>query len=139
MSRSTAGNAHRKPYTRPMKAWWLRDPFFVRYMWRELTAVGVLAYAAVLCFGLWRLSQGQAAFEGWLQAMRSGPALALHVLLLVGMVYHAWTWFEVMPKTMPLLFRGGRRVPDATITRAGVAAAVVANLLLLAIVWGTQP
>jgi len=30
----------RRPYVRPMKGWWKRDPFFVRYMWREVTALG---------------------------------------------------------------------------------------------------
>lgn len=139
MSRATAGSANRKPYVRPMSAWWKRDPFFVRYMWRELTAVGVLLYAVVLMWGVWRLSQGQAAFDGWLAALRSPAALVLHLLLFVGMVYHAYTWFEVMPKTMPLIFSGGKQVADATIVRGGVVAAIVTNLVLLAIVWGTQP
>ncbi len=139
MSRATAGSANRKPYMRPMKAWWTRDPFFVRYMWRELTAVGVLLYAVVLMWGVWRLSQGQAAFDGWLAALRSPGSLVLHLLLFVGMVYHAYTWFEVMPKTMPLIFSGGKQVADATIVRGGVVAAIVTNLVLLAIVWGTQP
>jgi fumarate reductase subunit C len=139
MSRATAGSANRKPYMRPMSAWWKRDPFFVRYMWRELTAVGVLLYAVVLMWGVWRLSQGQAAFDGWLAALRSPGSLVLHLLLFVGMVYHAYTWFEVMPKTMPLIFSGGKQVADATIVRGGVVAAIVTNLVLLAIVWGTQP
>jgi hypothetical protein len=27
--------------------------------------------------GVWRLAQGQAAFDGWLQALRSGPSIAV--------------------------------------------------------------
>jgi fumarate reductase subunit C len=125
-----------RPYKRPMAGWWKRDPFFVRYMWREATALGVAAYAIVLLAGLWRLSQGEAAFNAWLQALRSAPSLLLHALLLVGMVYHALSWFQIMPKTMPLLFVRGERVAAATITRTGLAAAAVVSLAVLAIAWG---
>lgn len=139
MSKITAGTANRKPYRRPMAGWYRRNPFFVRYMVREATALGVLAYAVILLFGVLRLSQGEAAFDAWLAALRSPASVALHGVLLAGMVYHAYTWFEVMPKTMPLMVSGGQRVTDAAIMRVGLAVAVVTNLLLLAVVWGTQP
>ena len=41
-----------RPYVRPMAGWWKRDPFFMRYMARELTAFAVGAYAVILC-GAW--------------------------------------------------------------------------------------
>jgi fumarate reductase subunit C len=129
----------RKPYVRPMAGWWRRDPFFVRYMWREATALGVLAYAIVLMVGVWRLSQGPAAFEGWLQALRSGPSIVFHLLLLASMIYHTYSWFEIMPKTMPMMFVGGERVAAATITRVGLIAAIGAALVLLALAWAMKP
>jgi fumarate reductase subunit C len=125
----------RKPYVRPMAGWWKRDPFFVRYMWREATALGVAAYAIVLMVGVWRLSQGPQAFEGWFQALRGWPSIAFHLLLLVSMIYHAVSWFEIMPKTMPMMFVGGERVAAATITRVGLLAAAAAALVLLALAW----
>ncbi|MDN3920900.1 fumarate reductase subunit C [Roseateles violae] len=128
----------RKPYKRPMSGWWKRDPFFVRYMWREATALGVLAYAIVLMTGVWRLAQGPEAFEGWLQALRSWPALVFHLLLLVAMVYHTISWFEIMPKTMPMMFVGGERVAATTITRVGMIAAAAALVLLL-LAWMLKP
>jgi fumarate reductase subunit C len=126
----------RKPYVRPMTSWWRRDPFFVRYMWREATALAVAAYAVVLLVGLWRLAQGPAAFDGWLQALRGWPSIVFHLVLLAAMVYHAVSWFEIMPKTMPMIFVGGERVAAATITRIGLAAAALAALALLAAAWG---
>lgn len=125
-----------KPYVRPMAGWWRRDPFFVRYMWREATALGVAAYALVLLCGVWRLSQGPAAFDGWLEALRSPWSLVLHAVLLVSMVYHTWSWFDIMPKTMPLLFVGGERVKAATITRTGLVAAAIASIFVLGLAWG---
>jgi fumarate reductase subunit C len=122
-----------------MAGWWKRDPFFVRYMWREVTALGVAAYAVVLMFGVLRLAQGEAAFNGWLGAMGSAPSIALHVLLFASMVFHAHSWFEIMPKTMPLMFVGGERVSARAITRAGLAAAVLAAVVLFAIAWMLKP
>jgi len=126
----------RRPYVRPMAGWWRRDPFFMRYMVREATALAVLAYAVVLTLGVVRLAQGEAAWNGWLDALRSPASLLLHAVLFVAMVIHAKSWFEIMPKTMPMLFVGGRRVAASTITRIGWAATVLASVVLLALAWG---
>jgi fumarate reductase subunit C len=129
--------AARPPYVRPMHGWWKRDPFFMRYMVRELTAFAVLAYAVVLAVGVVRLAQGEAAWNGWVAALRSPASLLLHAVLLVAFVVHAKSWFEIMPKTMPTMFVGGRRVPGTLVTRTGWAATVVASLVVLALAaWG---
>ena len=131
---------HGKPvahhgYVRPMRGWWRRDPFFMRYMVREATAIAVLVYAIILMLGAVRLAQGEAAWNGWLQALRSPWSILLHVALLVAMVVHAQSWFAIMPKTMPMLFVGGRRVQQTTIARVGWGATVVASVLMLALAW----
>lgn len=131
--------SNRRPYVRPMDNWWMRDPFFVRYMVREFTAVFVAAYAVVLLFGLVRLSQGEAAFNGWLQYLKTPWMLVFHVIVLATFVYHTWSWFSIMPKTMPIMFVGGKRLQPGTITGTGVAAAVVACLAVLIIVKGMHP
>jgi fumarate reductase subunit C len=114
-----------------MDGWWKRDPFFVRYMVREVTAVAVFVYAVVLALGLVRLAQGEAAWNGFVAALRSPLALLLHAVLLVGFFVHAKSWFEIMPKTMAPIVVGGKRLGAATITRGGWAAAVVASLVVL--------
>lgn len=129
----------RRPYRRSMDGWWRRDPFFVRYMIREATALAVAAYAVVLLVGVLCLSRGEAAWDAWLAALRSPLSIALHLLLLAAMVYHAWSWFEIMPKTMPAMFVGGKRVPGAYITIAGLAAAVIASLALFVLAWALRP
>jgi fumarate reductase subunit C len=131
------GAAHpaRRGFMRPMGGWWRRDAFFMRYMAREATAIAVLVYAVILAVGLVRLAQGEAAWNGWLAALRSPWSIALHVLLLLSMVVHAHSWFEIMPKTMPMLFAGGKRVGEAAIMRTGWTAAVVASLALFALAW----
>jgi fumarate reductase subunit C len=134
-----AGAVSRRPYRRSMRGWWRRDPFFVRYMIRELTAFIVAAYAIVLLVGVLALSRGEAAWNGWLAALRSPLSVALHVVMLVAMIYHTWSWFEIMPKTMPALFVGGRRVSAPTIIVSGLVAAVIASLALFGLAWMLRP
>jgi fumarate reductase subunit C len=131
--------AARRGYVRPMGGWWRRDPFFMRYMVREATALAVLAYAIVLCVGVVRLAQGEVAWNGWLAALRSPVSLLFHLVLLVAMAVHAKSWFEIMPKTMPMMFAGGHRVAAATITRAGWALTVLASLGVLALAAWWRP
>lgn len=128
----------RRGYVRPMQGWWRRDPFFVKYMIREVTAVAVLVYAIILMVGVVRLSQGEAAFNGWLAALKTPGSILLHLVLLASMIVHAKSWFDIMPKTMPLLFMGGHRVEGSTITRTGYIVTIVATALVLALVWGVR-
>jgi fumarate reductase subunit C len=121
-----------------MQGWWRRDPFFVKYMIREVTAVAVLVYAIILMVGVVRLSQGEAAFNGWLAALKTPGSILLHLVLLVSMIVHAKSWFDIMPKTMPLLFMGGHRVEGSTITRTGYIVTIVATVLVLALAWGVR-
>ena len=129
--------AQRRPYMRPMQGWWRRDPFFVRYMVREATAVAVAVYAIVLTVGVVRLAQGEGAWNGWLAALQTPGSMALHGVLLIAMVIHAKSWFEIMPKTMPMIRVGGRRLKASTIT--GWAATLVASGALFALAWWWQP
>lgn len=128
----------RRGYVRPMQGWWRRDPFFVKYMIREVTAVAVLVYAIILMMGVVRLSQGEAAFNGWLAALKTPGSILLHLVLLASMIVHAKSWFDIMPKTMPLMFMGGHRVEGSTITRTGYVVTIVATVLVLALVWGVR-
>ena len=134
-----ASRAARRPLIRPMQGWWRRDPFFIRYMAREATALAVALYAIVLLVGLVQLAQGEAAWNGWLDAMKTPWAMLLHLVIFFAMVYHAYSWFDIMPKTMPMMFVGGRRVAAATITRIGWGAAVITSLVLFALAWSWRP
>lgn len=126
--------AFRRTYIRPMDGWWRRDPFFIRYMAREATAVFVVIYAVVLLVTLGRLAQGEASFDAWVASLRSGTSIALHAILLAAFIYHTYTWFSIMPKTMPPIVIGGKKLGGATITALGIAAAALASAVLFALV-----
>jgi fumarate reductase subunit C len=63
----------------------------------------------------------------------------VHLVLLLGMVLHTHSWFEIMPKTMAPIVINGEKVSAQRIQRSGwsVAFFVFVAALLLA-VW-SQP
>ena len=128
-----------KTYKRPMGPWWRRDPFYGWYMVREASSVFVTVYALVLLTGLWRLTQGEQAYEAWLASLASPLAVVFHLLALWMFVMHTMSWFRVMPKTMPFVRFGGKRVPDATIIRGGMFAAAGCTVLVYVVfLWVTR-
>jgi len=56
--------------------------------------------------------------------------------MLVAMCYHTYTWFKIMPKTLPPIVVGGKRLSAAAITGGGVLAAFGASVLVLGLAWG---
>lgn len=129
----------RKPYVRPVAGWWRSNPYYVRYMIMEATSVIVAIYAVILLVGVWRLTQGEAAYEAWLAALRQPSSLLLHGFLLLAMCYHAYTWWKVLPKTMPLIHAGGKLVPGIVLSSAGWAATIVVSVLVYATVRWCAP
>jgi fumarate reductase subunit C len=125
-----------KTYTRPMAGWWQRNPFYLWYMLREASCVFITAYALLLLLGLYRLAQGPEAFETWSRGLSHPLSIAFHVVALISVLYHSWTWFKIMPKTLPFIRLGGWRVPDRLIVVSGVVATVLVSIALL---WVVKP
>jgi fumarate reductase subunit C len=114
-----------------MSGWWRKNPYFVRYMVREASAVALSAYALLLLAGLVCLVRGEAAFEAWRALLATPLSIALHVLALPLLAYHSLTWFEVMPKTAPRL-----PFPPRWITVGGLAlCGVLSMAILAALLW----
>ena len=125
----------RKPYVRPMAGWWKKNPYYVEYMIHEGTALFVTAYALILLVGVYRLAQGEAAWNAWLEALKSPLSIIAHVVLLVAIFYHAFTWFKLFPLTMPPIIVGGKRLAPNVVVNGGWTAGVVAAIALLGLVW----
>ena len=124
----------RRTYVRPMDGWWKRDPFFVRYMAREVTSIFVVLYAGILLVTVLRLAEGEASYTAWLATLQSPGWLLVQALLVPIFLYHTLSWFQIMPKTMAPVIVGGKKVPGAAITAAGLAASLAASLVLFAVV-----
>ena len=94
----------RKPYLREVSktSWYLKHPRYMRYMSREITCIFIGAFALLLLCTVERLSQGPAAFDSFVAALK-GPWSFLALLsVLIFAVYNATNWFNVTPKAMPV-------------------------------------
>lgn len=118
-----------KTYTRPMAGWWKKNPFYLWYMLREASCLFITAYALMLLWGLYRLYQGRASFDAWRESLAAPSSLAFHAIALVLVVYHSWTWFKIMPKTLPRI-----PVPDWLVVVGGVTAVVVCTFTLMVLI-----
>jgi len=128
-----------RPYVRPVEPhWWARPPYLA-YTLREATGVAVAGYALILLAGLIALARGETHYVAWLNLLKSPWSLVLHTVLLVGLIAHVWTWFRIMPKTMPRLSVGGRIVPQKLISATGLMLATVTFIATLLLAEWVQP
>ena len=123
-----------RTYTRPMDGWWRKNPYFVRYMIREGSSIFLAIYSVILLMGLYRLTQGEAAWNAWRAALTSPASVLFHWLALLTVGYHAYTWWKVAPKTAPDLRVAGRAVPECVVMAGGWLATVGASILVYIIV-----
>jgi fumarate reductase subunit C len=122
----------RKPYTREMsKGWWTKKTFYTLYMLREGSSVFVTIYSLILAWGVLRLSQGEVAFNAWMDALQNPVAIVFHLIALVFATYHTVTWFSLAPKAVALWFAGKRIEDNVIIIGHYIVFAVITVICLL--------
>ena len=95
----------RRPFVREITSEWIfRHPRYLRYMVREFSCLFIGGYAVLMVVALKRLSEGPAAWEGFLHALQAPASLAFHLVALAFSLYHSVTWFNLTPKAIPLPF-----------------------------------
>ncbi len=119
-----------------MKHWWIRNPYYLKYMIRESTSVFVVIYALILLTGLWSLVNGKLAYEGWQEGLTHPISIAFHLLAMGAAIYHTITWFKVSPKVVPHVYISTWRIPDRFITGIQYIVAIVCYLTLWFVVGG---
>ena len=117
-----AEQVSRKPYERevPPFRWFLRQPRYMRYMAREFSCLFIGGYTVLLVAGLKSLSEGQAAYQGFLDWLRSPASIVFHLVALGFALVHSITWFNLTPKALPVQM-GEDFLPDSVISGAHFA------------------
>jgi len=124
----------RKPYTRELpRDWWMKQLFYTKYMIREGSSLFITLYSLILAWGVFRLSQGESAFNGWLEALHSPLAILLHIIMLLLALYHTITWFSLAPKAADLWIKG-KKLDDKVIVAVHYAAFAVVTIFCLLII-----
>jgi fumarate reductase subunit C len=115
--------------------WWLARWAYLKFILRETSSVFVAWGVAMTLFQISALSGGPAAYTEFSEWLRSPWVVALNVVSLLFVGFHAITWFNLAPKAMAVRL-GGKRLPDIAIAAPNYAAWAVASAVVAWIVLG---
>ena len=143
----------RKPYNPPVKkmTWWLENPFYIFYMVREGTAVLALFAVLEILFGIFMLAlceltpnqslTGVAPQVWYVTNFLGHPVIiALNVIILVSQLFHAVTWFALMPKAVRVFMnKNSTELLPEWVTKAALYLGLVgATVVILAVAYLTK-
>ncbi|MCR5085618.1 MAG: fumarate reductase subunit C [Succinivibrionaceae bacterium] len=103
----SADNTFRKPYVPKVEAsWWLKNPFFTRYIIREGTSLVSLFVCLELLLGVFCFALSDAHGDVYLAYVNGFLGniviILLNLVALASCLFHAVTWFALMPKAVRL-------------------------------------
>ena len=94
--------------------WWLHRWPYLRFILRELSSVFVAWFVVIALLQIKALKNGPTAYTEFQERLRSPILVAVNVVALLFVIFHAATWFNLTPQAMPLRV-GGKRVPSLLI------------------------
>jgi fumarate reductase subunit C len=115
--------------TRVSTYWWLRRRSYLAFILRELSSIFVGWFAVYLLLLVHAVSQGEPRYQKFLGWSGNPAVLAVNVVSLVFIVYHAITWFNLAPKAMVVRV-AGTRVPGIVIAGSNYLAWAMASALV---------
>jgi fumarate reductase subunit C len=86
-----------------------RWPYRV-FMLRELSGVFLAGYTVLLLVLVSKVHDGAAAFASFRDTLQSPALLAFNSVALVFSLLHSVTWFQAMPKVLPLRYGNQHRL-----------------------------
>ena len=142
----------RKPYHREVSwNWWTKNPFYVRYMLREGTAVMALFAVLEILLGVFLFALSAygdpedpdtvAPYMWWATDFLGNPVvIALNIVTLGAQLFHMVTWFNLMPKAVRVFLNKNstERLPDIATKLALYAAALGGFIVVLGAAWLTK-
>lgn len=127
----------RKPYIHQQPDnWYTQSTFYKLYMLRELTAVPTALAALNLFWGIAALAGSLESWQHWIAFQKHPLMIVFNLIVIVSSLYNSKTWFEAIPKAMPIQ-RGTKFVPAGILIKGAwatfgaifVALAVITVLL----------
>lgn len=94
--------------------WWLRRRSYLAFILRELSSVFVAWSVVFLLLLGHAVAQGAASYRRFLDWTATPWVLALNLVALLFVLFHAVTWIDLTPKATVVRLRG-RRVPQVWI------------------------
>lgn len=115
--------------------WWLHRRSYTAFVLRELSSVAVGWFVVFLLLMVRAVASGPAAYQRFLDWAASPWLIAVNVLALAFVLYHAVTFVNLTPQAMVVKARG-RRVPPRLLAGSIYLAWVVVSAVLAWLVMG---
>ena len=143
----------RKPYNPPIEAtWWTKNTFYFRYNLSECTSVCALYVTLELMLGVFLFlmcdldtevatSQSAAPYLWWVNSFLGNPIILLLNLASLGAaLFHAVTWFALMPKAVRVFMNKHTTdlVPEYFVSGALYAMLGGATVVILILAFATM-
>jgi fumarate reductase subunit C len=112
---------HPRWYRRRMPVfWWVGRRSYLLFVLRELSSVFVAWSVVFLLLLIQAVGQGETAYRRFVDQSGEPWMLALNIVTLAFVVFHAITWFNLAPQAMVVRLRD-KRVPRSWIAGAHYA------------------
>ncbi len=123
-----------KPYRPRMSPYWYFERWpYLKFMVRELSCVFVAYFAVVMLFQIHAISAGPGAYARFAACMRCPLILDLNAIALVFIVFHAVTWFALVPRVFVRDVMGPG-IPDVVTMLPNFGAWFVASAIVAAFI-----
>lgn len=134
MSAATGGKARTRTLRRPMSpGWWLKRRNYFIFMMRELSAVFIGLFAVATILQVRAIRGGPAAYEQFMEMVRSPAAIVVAMVGLLFAILHSITFFMLAGRVL-VIQTGEERVPPALIVAGHFGAWLAASVLFVLLV-----
>ena len=106
--------------------WWLGRRSYFTFILRELSSIFIAWFVVYVLLLVHAVSQGDVAYRQFFEWSRAPTVLALNLVTLFFVVFHAVTWFNLAPQAMAVRVRG-QRIPGWWIAAANYGAWALAS------------
>jgi fumarate reductase subunit C len=109
--------------------WWVERGTYVAFILRELSSLFIAWFILYILMLIYAVSEGEAAYEGFLAWSKEPVVVAVNIVTLFFVVFHAATWFNLAPQAMVVRL-GDRRVPGTWIAVSNYLAWALVSALV---------
>ena len=110
--------------------WWNRSMPYRIFLLRELSAVSIAIYMVLLLILVQQVRDGEGSFEDYLDVLQNPVLVIFHIVALLFALLHTATWFQAMPKGLPLKI-GERRIPPMQLIAGNYVIWAVVSVVVL--------
>jgi len=106
--------------------WWLGQRQYLKFILREISSVFVAWFVVLMLLQLRALRSGPDAYSRFSHWLQNPLVIAINIVSLFFVIFHAITWFNLAPRAMAVRVRG-KQLPEIMISAPNYAMWVVVS------------